>query len=114
INKAIAENHLQAYFQLVGKPCNLIYVTRDHEQKRSQEFRALFLQETIKRGLLTPSLVVSYSHTDEDIDRTINAISEALTVYVRALAEGVEKYLVGRPVRPVFRKYNSGAGEANK
>ncbi|MGH8628714.1 MAG: glutamate-1-semialdehyde 2,1-aminomutase [Gammaproteobacteria bacterium] len=106
VNKAIAENHLQAYFELVGKPCNLIYVTRDQEENRSQEFRALFLQETIKRGLLMPSLVVSYSHTDADIDRTISAISEALTVYAKALAEGVEKYLVGSPVKPVFRKYN--------
>lgn len=106
VNKAIAENHLQAYFELVGKPCNLIYVTRDQEENRSQEFRALFLQETIKRGLLMPSLVVSYSHTDADIDWTISAISEALTVYARALAEGVDKYLVGRPVKPVFRKYN--------
>lgn len=106
VNKAIAENHLQTYFQLVGKPCNLLYVTRDREENRSQELRALFLQETIKRGLLMPSLVVSYSHTDADIDRTVEAVSEALTVYARALAEGVEKYLVGRPVKPVFRKYN--------
>ncbi len=106
INKAIAENHLQAYFQVVGKPCNLVYVTRDQDKNRSQDFRALFLQETIKRGLLIPSLVVSYSHTDADIDQTISAISEALTVYARALAEGVEKYLVGRSVKPVFRKYN--------
>lgn len=105
VNKAIAENHLQTYFQLIGKPCNLLYVTRDREENRSQEFRALFLQETIKRGLLMPSLVVSYSHTDADIDRTVEAVSEALTVYARALAEGVEKYLVGRPVKPVFRKY---------
>jgi len=30
-----------------------------------------------QRGLLLPSLVVSYSHTDADIDRTIDSISEA-------------------------------------
>jgi glutamate-1-semialdehyde 2,1-aminomutase len=66
----------------------------------------LFLQETIKQGIIAPSLVVSYSHTDADIDRTTAAIGEALYIYRRALDTGVEKYLVGRPVKPVFRKYN--------
>ena len=72
----------------------------------SQAFRSLFLQELIKRGVLAPSLVVSYSHSDEDIDRTIDAIDGALGVYRRALDDGVERYLVGRPSNVVFRRYN--------
>lgn len=106
IKQAVAENGLQDYFQVVGRPCNLVYATRDHEKQRSQPFRTLFLQETIKRGLLMPSLVVSYSHTDADIQQTIDAIGEALVVYRRALDEGIEHYLVGRSVAPVFRTYN--------
>jgi glutamate-1-semialdehyde 2,1-aminomutase len=106
VNQAITENHLEDYVQVAGKPCNLIYVMRDQEKNRSQPFRTLFLQETIKRGLLMPSLVVSFSHTDEDIDRTIQAIGEALYVYRRALDEGVDKYLIGRSVKPVFRSFN--------
>jgi glutamate-1-semialdehyde 2,1-aminomutase len=53
-----------------------------------------------------PSLVVSFSHSDADIDRTIEAIGEALQVYRRALEDGVDGYLIGRPVKPVFRKFN--------
>jgi glutamate-1-semialdehyde 2,1-aminomutase len=106
IQKAIEENHLQDYFQIVGKPCNLIYVTRDQEKNRSQPFRTLFMQETIKRGLLMPSLVVSFSHSDEDVNHTIDAIGEALYVYRQALDEGVEKYLIGHSVKPVFRSFN--------
>lgn len=106
INEAIEENNLQEYVQVIGRPCNLIYVTRDQEKQRSQPFRTLFLQETIKRGLLMPSLVISYAHTDADVDYTVNAIAEALVVYRRALEEGVDQYLVGRPVKPVFRTYN--------
>ena len=60
----------------------------------------------IQRGIITPSFVVSYSHTDEDIDRTIDAASESLVVYRKALEEGIEKYLKGRPVQPVNRRYN--------
>jgi glutamate-1-semialdehyde 2,1-aminomutase len=106
VNIAIAEYGLKDYFQLAGKPSNLIYITRDQDKNRSQAFRTLFLQEIIKRGLIAPSLVVSFSHTDRDIDTTIEAIGESLNVYRKALAEGVEKYLVGRPVKPVFRPFN--------
>jgi glutamate-1-semialdehyde 2,1-aminomutase len=53
-----------------------------------------------------PSLVVSFSHTARDIDLTVESIGEALWIYRKALDEGIEKYLVGRPVKPVFRKFN--------
>ncbi len=84
----------------------MVYATRDQSKQPSQAFRALFLQETIRRGLIMPSLVVSFSHSDADIDRTIEAIGEALQVYRRALEDGVDRYLIGRPVKPVFRKFN--------
>lgn len=105
INQAIADQGLEGYFAVIGKPCNLVYATRDQEKQPSQPFRTLFLQEMIKRGFIMPSLVVSYSHTDTDIDRTIDAVADALKVYKQALEHGVEHYLVGRPVKPVFRKY---------
>jgi glutamate-1-semialdehyde 2,1-aminomutase len=60
----------------------------------------------IQRGFIVPSLVVSFSHSDEDIDRTIDAASESLRVYRKALEDGIEKYLNGRPVKPVNRRYN--------
>ena len=106
ITQVVKATGLQDYFGVLGRPCNLIYFTRDQNQAPSQPFRTLFLQETIRQGLIMPSLVVSYSHTNEDIDRTIEAIGYALEVYQKALDEGVEKYLVGRPVKPVVRKYN--------
>lgn len=106
ITAAIQAQGLAEYVQVIGRDCNLVYVTRDEAGQRSQPFRTLFLQETIKRGLLMPSLVVSYSHTAADIQQTIDAIGEALVVYRRALEEGIDKYLVGRPVAPVFRTYN--------
>lgn len=106
VQRAIAASGLEGYFEVMGRPCCLLYATRDQDRQPSQPFRTLFLQETIRRGLLMPSLVVSFSHSDADIDATIAAIGEALHVYRRALDEGVEKYLVGRPVKPVFRKYN--------
>ena len=106
LNNAIEALGLSGYFQVFGRDSNLVYATRDESKQPSQAFRTLFLQETIQRGLLAPSFVVSFSHTDADIDRTIEAVSEALVVYRRALEDGVETYLVGRPVKPVFRTFN--------
>jgi glutamate-1-semialdehyde 2,1-aminomutase len=95
---------LEGVVEVVGRPCCLLYVTRGPDGQPSQEFRALFLQETIRRGVLAPSFVVSYSHTDADIDRTIEAVDGALATYARALADGVERHLVGRPTRVVFQR----------
>jgi glutamate-1-semialdehyde 2,1-aminomutase len=106
INEVVEDYGLQDYFEVTGKPCNLVYATRDREKERSQAFRTLFLQETIKRGVIMPSLVVSYSHSDEDVERTIAAVAGALDCYRNALEDGVEKYLVGSSVKPVFRTYN--------
>ena len=106
VDRIIGTLNLGDYFQVLGRSSNMIYATRDQTKQPSQAFRALFLQETIQRGLIMPSLVVSFSHSDADIDRTIEAIGESLEVYRRALEDGVEKYLVGRPVKPVFRKFN--------
>jgi glutamate-1-semialdehyde 2,1-aminomutase len=106
VNRSITENRLDGFFELMGQPCNLVFGTRDRERNRSQAFRTLFLQELIRRGVIAPSLVVSFSHSDADIDRTAEAVYEAHVVYRKALDEGVDKYLKGRPVKPVYRKYN--------
>jgi glutamate-1-semialdehyde 2,1-aminomutase len=106
VQKSIQANHLQGFFEIPGRPCNLVFVTRDRNKERSQPFRTLFMQELIRHGVLCPSFVVSYSHQDDDIARTAEAVDSALMTYRRALDEGVEKYLVGRPVKPVYRKFN--------
>ncbi len=106
IRKSVTEHRLESYFEVMGRPCCLVYATRDETKQASQVFRTLFLQETTKRGILAPSLVVSYAHTDADIDRTVEAIHEALGIYRRALDEGVSKFMIGPPVKTVYRQYN--------
>jgi glutamate-1-semialdehyde 2,1-aminomutase len=106
VDNSISENRLKSFFQLIGRPCNLVFETRDQDQNRSQSFRTLFMQELIRRGVVAPSFVVSFSHSDADIERTAEAVSESLVIYRKALDEGIDKYLEGRPVKPVNRRYN--------
>jgi glutamate-1-semialdehyde 2,1-aminomutase len=103
--QAAARHGLTGYVDLVGRDCNLLFTTKDADKKPSQPFRTLFMQEMIRRGVIGPSFVVSYSHEEADIDRTIEAADQALAIYARALSDGVEKFLEGCPVKPVFRKY---------
>lgn len=109
IDAAIAHHRLGDFVKLAGRDCCLSYVTLDRDLRPSQAFRTLFLQETIRRGILMPSLVVSYAHTDADAQRTIEAVAGALAVYREALDGNIEDHLVGRPSQVVFRRYNHAA-----
>jgi glutamate-1-semialdehyde 2,1-aminomutase len=109
MDQAIRHHGLESFVRVLGRPSCLLYSTLDRDGKPSQSFRTLFLQETIKRGVLMPSMVVSYSHGDADVDETIAAIDGALAVYRRALDDGVQRYLVGRPSQVVYRRYNRPA-----
>ena len=106
VNQSIAENQLEGFFELMGRPCNLVFVTRDQDHNRSQAFRTLFMEELIRQGVIASSFVVSFSHSDADIERTAEAVYGAHIVYRKALDEGIDKYLEGRPVKPVDRRYN--------
>lgn len=106
INACIAHHGVGSEFAVVGRGSNLIYATKDADGKSSQGFRTLFLQKMIRGRIIAPSFVVSFSHADAVIDQTIEVVDRALGVCARALAEGLGKYLVGRPVKPVNRRFN--------
>jgi glutamate-1-semialdehyde 2,1-aminomutase len=105
VEAAVRAAGLEQYVDLSCRDCSLLYTTRDAERRPSQEFRTLFMQELIRQRILAPSFVVSYSHSEADIDRTVEAVEAALQVYRRALEDGPSPHLEGRPVKPVFRRY---------
>lgn len=106
VRNLISRHQLDDYVSVIGKPCNLVFTTKDQEGRPSQAFRTLLLQELVSRGFLGPSLVVSYSHSDKDIQRTGNAFDCALAVYRQAIEAGVHGFLTGRPTQIVYRSHN--------
>jgi glutamate-1-semialdehyde 2,1-aminomutase len=106
VRRIVSELSLDGYFEVLGRSCNLVYAARDQEKRPSQAFRTLFLRETLMRGLIMPSMVVSYAHDDAVIDATIERVGEALVVYRKALEDGIEHFGAGRPVKPVMRQFN--------
>lgn len=109
INNVVAQHELSDYVKIFGHPANMVFGTLDAERKSSQGFRTLLMQELIKNGVLGPSLVISYSHDDEAIQKTVSAFDNALHVYKKALREGYESYLVGRTTQTVYRRRNEPA-----
>lgn len=106
VEELIQKYGLQGYFKTFGKDCSLFFGTNDQEKKPSQPYRTLFLQELLKNGVLAPSFIVCYSHSEDDIEKTLTAVDASLTVYKQAIENGYENYLDGRPVQPVYRKKN--------
>ncbi|HOY18046.1 MAG TPA: glutamate-1-semialdehyde 2,1-aminomutase [Haliscomenobacter sp.] len=106
LEQSINTHGLQDYVGIHGFPVCLVYSTKNQLKQASQPFRTLLLQELIKRGVIAPSLVLSYAHKAADIDQTVAIFHAALEVYRRAIDEGIDKYLEGESVQPVYRKRN--------
>jgi glutamate-1-semialdehyde 2,1-aminomutase len=94
------------YVQIDGPAICLSYVTRNSAGEPSAKFRTLFAQEMIRHGVLMPWVAVSLSHGHAELDMTLSAARGALKVYAQALSAGVDAYLVGAEIKPVFRKFN--------
>jgi glutamate-1-semialdehyde 2,1-aminomutase len=94
-------------FEVLGYPCKPAYTFKDSPQGSMNEARTLFLQETIKRGLLIPYIVPSYSHKASDIQEALQIVDDSLRqMAVFRSAGSFRNAIVGPVVKPVFRKYN--------
>ncbi len=107
IDEVIKKHNVVGFVEIMGLPCSMVFATRDSNGQASQGFRTLLMQELIRHGVLGPSLVISYSHSDEDIRDTVIAFDNALSIYRQALDIGYENFLVGRTTQVVYRDYNA-------
>ncbi len=105
-NNMVAEFDLDKHTGCQGLDPRTIIWFKDGDGAESLLLKSLFQQEAIKRGLLfTGAQNVCFSHTDEDINRTLDIYRECLTIMKQAIVDGkVAERLEGSPVEPVFRK----------
>ena len=105
-NQAAADAGISDAISMGGYACSPIVICRDRDGNVSLPFRTLFLQEMVERGVLIPYLTPSFAHTEDDVVRSVAAARETFTVYRGALERGVDHYLRGPSVKPVFRRFN--------
>lgn len=105
-NEVIAEQGLQDYVEVVPANWFTLFNFKDKSGQPNAGLRTLAQQEMIKRGVLFQgAFVPCFSHTELDVQYFAEAMRQSLEVYKMGLEEGYEKYLVGEPAKPVFRKF---------
>jgi glutamate-1-semialdehyde aminotransferase len=89
--------------ECLGYPPRINLVFRDEGGNLSDELKSLFLQEAVKRGVLMGwQMFPTYSHSDEDVSRTLEAFEDAMRICKRAVQENnVAGYLEGELARAV-------------
>jgi glutamate-1-semialdehyde 2,1-aminomutase len=106
MNTLAANCNLADYFVVEGTPVTPNYICKDANKKVSAAFRTLFMQEMIRQGVLIPWVALSYSHGETELEGSLEACKHAFQIYAHALDDGIDKYLIGPEVKPVFRKWN--------
>lgn len=106
MNSISKELGIQDYFEVSGIPCSPNYSTKDKAGNLSLAYRTLFSQEMIRNGVLMPWIAISFAHQENELNYTLDAVRNSLRVYAKALDDGIEKYLVGPAIKPVFRTFN--------
>jgi len=104
VNAASAEAGLADVLSVIGRPSCQVFRTADGSGRPSQSMRTLFLAETLRRGVLGQSYVISAAHSDADIEQTVEAARGALPALRKAVESGrPEDLFEGRPVAPAHR-----------
>lgn len=106
MNDTAKKYGIEKNFVAGGIECSPYYLTFDKEGQNSLGLRTLFSQEMIKNGVLMPWIALSHAHGEKELELTRKALEKTFEVYQKAVSEGYEKYLIGNPIKPVFRKHN--------
>jgi len=97
---------LNVNVECLGFPPRLNLIYKDAAGNASTEMKSFFLQETIKREILIGNVIFfNYSHTVEDIEKTLTACKESLLLMKKGLAQGnLRELMEGELAGEVFRK----------
>ena len=91
--------------KLEGIPVRSSIVCRDSTGSPSLTIKSLFYQETLKRGILfgPGNVFISYSHSDPDLKKTLNACEKSMKVVKKSLkTNSVKKSLKGNVMKRVM------------
>jgi glutamate-1-semialdehyde 2,1-aminomutase len=106
MNKCADATGIKKHFKVVGSAVFPAFLFYNDAGEVSMPLRTLFMQEMIKHNVLMPWMAFSFRHGDKELQLTEDALLASMKVIKAALDEGIDKYLVGPVVKPVFRQYN--------
>ncbi|WP_017221081.1 aminotransferase class III-fold pyridoxal phosphate-dependent enzyme [Moritella dasanensis] len=105
LNALIKELACEFFLSTAGHPSWSFLLIADAANYTSYEIKTLFMQEMLKRGILTLGTHnISYSHSRKDIDTLINCYKEVLPILKVALEnKDLLSKLECEPLVPLFK-----------
>jgi len=104
----LAETHnLEEFMQCIGYPCRSIITFNGRGKYNELELKSIFQQELVRRGVLWAAYhAISWSHTIAEINLTLEAYDESMSVVKNIITKGgrVKDHIEGSTITPVFRK----------
>lgn len=101
---AIDRHELGDVFSLAGHPTWSFLQFKDARGHTMWEIKTLFMQEMLRRGILTYGTHnMSYAHGAQDLDRLAAAYDETFAVIRGGLASGIRALLEADVLEPLFR-----------
>ena len=105
-NSISKDLNLMNYFNFSGIACSPIFNCLNDKGVLDLKFRTLFIKEMLKNNILMPWVSLAYRHNVKELELTLTAIKKTLKVYQKALEKGIDKFIQGDVIKPVFRRFN--------
>ena len=102
----IQKHRLEAYMDIFGLPQYSVFDFKEIKAVSALQVKTLFIQESIKRGILTGGYsILSLAHTKEIINMTLEVYDDVFKVIRKAVeSNNFNHYLECPVVEEVFRK----------
>lgn len=105
VRALIGKHGCEAFLGHAGHPTWSFLTISDHDGINAFEIRTLLMQEVLARGIVSIGThVVSYAHTDADVDKLLAVYDEVFPLLKTAVEErAIRQYLRCEPLVPLFR-----------
>ncbi|MEK6845604.1 MAG: hypothetical protein AABY26_02500, partial [Nanoarchaeota archaeon] len=108
-NRLAQKYGLEKYTRCTGLPVHHQFEFMhlvDGKEEVWFELKSLFLQETVERGILFSGVNnFCLSHSDADIEKTLQVIEEAFITLKKGVSENrVAELLRGPSLKPIFKR----------
>lgn len=107
VRAVAAEEGVTDHVRIIGFDCNPQILSTRSDGAFWPALHTSFHEEVIAHGVLIPWISITYSHGDEELAMTLEAVRHGMRKVRRAIDENrVDESFEGPAVKPVFRPFN--------
>lgn len=104
IKAILKKESLEDYIQISESPWLIVFEFRNSKYVKDLKFHTLFSEFMIENSILIQSSIsISISHSKKELNIFLEKFKSFLSIYKKALENGIESQLKGKSIKPVFR-----------